>query len=120
MVSFYNKNENLIISLLKDSMNGNKKVHKFIANNFTVHIKMLISEIVRAKSMGLAANFSVADIAFHLVAPIIVPRLILKVTSKTNFLNSNKFLNQNIKLDYRKLLEFSLDSFFKETLLKNK
>ncbi|MDR2399678.1 MAG: hypothetical protein LBD61_04550 [Endomicrobium sp.] len=70
--------------------------------------------------MDLAEDFSVVDIAFHLVAPIIVPRLILKLISKTGSLKGNKFLNQNIKLDYRKLLEFSLDSFFKETVLKNK
>ena len=52
VVDFFDKNRELVISLIKDLIKGNKKVYKFAADNFTVHIKMLISEIQRAKKNG--------------------------------------------------------------------
>jgi AcrR family transcriptional regulator len=114
VVNFYDKNHELVISLLKDLISGNKKVYKFIVDNFTVHIKKIIAEIERAKKNGFGADFSVIEILFYLFAPIMMPRIVLGFTSKSGFLKNNKILNPTIQLNHKQILKFSLTSLSKK------
>lgn len=74
---FIRKNRGLLSSLAGDVFCGNKKIIKFISQNFTVHVSILTKELSRAAKEGALAVPTVTDAVLILLPPIALPQLVL-------------------------------------------
>ncbi len=79
---FIQKNRVLLSSLAGDVFCGNKKIIKFIAENFTQHVSILIKELKRAAKEGSLAVPGVTDAILILLPPVALPQIVLGLLAR--------------------------------------
>jgi len=84
---FSRDNRGLIVSLLRDLLNGDEEVSRFLKQNLGRHMRVLYKTIAQAKKEGALKDLPVPMILFHLVGSIGVPHLMADVLARAKVLN---------------------------------
>lgn len=72
---FARKNRLLLSALAGDILAGDKRTLRFVVQNFTRHVSLLLGELRRAKLSPAAAAQPPASVAVTLVLPVALPQL---------------------------------------------
>ncbi|MDD5021990.1 MAG: TetR family transcriptional regulator [Endomicrobiaceae bacterium] len=108
-LSSFIKNNRTIISAFAGDVLSLKTTDKKIFGNFTAHLKVLSEELSRAKKQKMLVTDSITSAILVLVAPFIIPQIILGTLGRMNInkpiqlynFNSNEFdttINERIKI----------------------
>lgn len=80
--AFAQKNRILLSALVGDVFAGNKSTLAFLTGNFTEHMSVLLQELRRAQAEGEVPAGQVFALAIELVAPVVLPQLVLGLMSR--------------------------------------
>ncbi|MCL2335256.1 MAG: TetR family transcriptional regulator [Endomicrobia bacterium] len=107
--SFAEENKTLLASLIKDLINGNKKVRKAVAQNVSQTVNMIFRGLDRSKKLGILIDGDKSNLFFMAVLPVIAPHILAGFAGKSGFAGFNGF--ENIKTE--EAIELALNSIFK-------
>jgi AcrR family transcriptional regulator len=80
---FARENRTLIFSLLKDAINGDREVQKFIKENFGRHLGVMMRIITKGKKAGILDNVPTPVLMIHLVSTVGFPNLAVEMIERS-------------------------------------
>jgi len=111
---FTKENASLLSSLFIEAASGNKEMVSFIKNNFTQHVKFVISVMERCKDKKILKNYDTLVLLFSFIAPIALPTvavaIVKKVMSKKDYkkiapimekIASDKLIKERIEISLK-------------------